>query len=136
MGLTGELFAPALENDVHLQSQRPMDDTAEYIPGITGFANLIPYRTDKFSVYVKAQPVENAQDGVFSCPHDDCDYTWYDARYEVDQTVTVWVVSTGAPGEAVSRLYGKTEVTLEGAVDIFTQATATIALCILSLNLF
>jgi len=114
-----------------------MQEDAGYIPGITGFANLIDIRTDKFSVYVKAQPLSKDIAGEMSCPEDaDCDYTWYDARYEVGDTVSVWVVSTGAPGEAVSRPYGQTEVTLEGAVDIFTQATATIALCILSLNLF
>jgi len=70
-----------------------------------------------------------------ACPEEIyCDYEWYDARYEKGDTVYVWVVAKAEDAYPLTRRAG---VTLEnGAVDMFTQASAAIALCILSLNLF
>jgi len=70
-----------------------------------------------------------------SCPDDACSgWTWYDARYEKDDTVSVWVVSKLF---SAYLLLEQADATLtNGAADMFTQASAAIALCILSLNLF
>ena len=68
-----------------------------------------------------------------ACPEEIyCEHEWYDARYEKGDTVYVWVVAKAGDAYPLSNM---AEVTL-GAVDMFTQASAAIALCILSLNLF
>jgi len=75
-----------------------------------------------------------------SCPEPlDCDYEWYDARYEKGDTVTVWSIIPHPINSAASPIMGHDSEEVElinSAVDIFSQASAAIVLCILSLNLF
>ena len=67
-----------------------------------------------------------------------CEHEWYDVRYEEGDTVGVYAMSpVQAEGMYGSHLVNYVQVELtNSAMDIFTQASATVALCILSLNLF
>jgi len=133
--LTADQFMQALSADEGISSQS-YNDGDMYVSGINTFTDIEESRSQTTITYVKAQPLSKEVAGVMSCPDDlGCDTTdWYDARYEKGDTVTMWVITPISGGFG---WLGETTAELtEGAVDILTQASAAIALCLLSLNLF
>ena len=109
--------------------------------GINTFYDIEESKTPSDWIVAKAQPLSKEIAGSMSyCPDPlNCDHEWYDARYEKGETVTVWAIIPypvdGGASPIVSYDNQRVEL-INSAVDIFSQASAAIALCILSLNLF
>ena len=107
-----------------------------YVRGINGFVGIEESETASSITYAKAQPLSKDIAGEMSWTnHAGDEFTNFDTRYEKMDEVSVFVVAP-QPSDGYTIVATETAILENGAVDIFSQASAAIALCILSLNLF
>jgi len=110
-----------------------------YVRGINGFVGIEESETASSITYAKAQPLSKDIAGEVSWTnHAGAETPWFDTRYEQMDEVSVYVLAPSRASEYSGSIVVATETVIleNGAVDIFSQASAAIALCILSLNLF